>query len=275
VILLTGATGSVGAVLLERLVGERRPVRCLVRDPGRLGARRVRVQLALGDLTDPPTFRNALRGVKVVVHLAGSRRDQRRGSIEELNGIATWRLAEAARRAGVQRFVLLSALGASAHDRTRFLRAKALAEEVVLGSGLEAVVVAPSLTVAPADPLVARLSLLPALPVPWGGRARFAPVAAADVAAAAHAALTAEPGRYAVAGPAVLRRDEVLSRLLRRPLVPVPGAVVRRGLQAAEALARDRAPLTWDQVELLEVTQLPAPGDRGADALGVHPAPPL
>src|SRR3712207_7219249 len=49
-----------------------RPVRCLVRDPRRLGENRVRVQLALGDLTDPPSFRNALRGVKTVVHLAAS-----------------------------------------------------------------------------------------------------------------------------------------------------------------------------------------------------------
>ena len=49
-----------------------RPVRCLVRDPRRLGAERVRVQIALGDLADPPSFRNALRGVEAVVHLAAA-----------------------------------------------------------------------------------------------------------------------------------------------------------------------------------------------------------
>ena len=99
--------------------------------PGAWGAQRVRVQIALGDLTDPPSFRNAMRGVNTVVHLAASIRDQPRGSIEELNGIATWRMVRAAQRAGVERFVFFSVLGASTHHRARFFRAKALAEQAV------------------------------------------------------------------------------------------------------------------------------------------------
>ena len=116
-LLLTGATGQVGSALLRRLTARGTPVRVLVRDPRRLGAERVQVQIALGDLTDPPSFRNALRGVSTVVHLAASARDQPRGSIEELNGVATWRLVEAAERAGIERFVFFSALSASVHDR--------------------------------------------------------------------------------------------------------------------------------------------------------------
>ena len=71
-LLLTGATGLVGSTVLGRLLAEGTEVRCLVRHPRRLGAQRVRVQIALGDLTDPPSFRNALRGVRTVVHLAAS-----------------------------------------------------------------------------------------------------------------------------------------------------------------------------------------------------------
>src|ERR1700732_3332845 len=101
-LLLTGATGLVCPALLRRLVAEGEQVRCLVRDPRRLGPMRVRVQIALGDLADPPSFRNALRGVDTVVHLGGTRRDEAHASIEELNGIATWRMVEAAERAGVR-----------------------------------------------------------------------------------------------------------------------------------------------------------------------------
>src|SRR5215472_8260025 len=104
-LLLTGATGLVGSSLLRRLVAEGAQVRCLVRDPRRLGAQRVRVQIALGDLANPPSFRNAMRGVDTVVHLAAAIRDQPQGSIEELNAIATWRMVQAARQAGVQRFL--------------------------------------------------------------------------------------------------------------------------------------------------------------------------
>src|SRR5260221_9360785 len=135
-LLLTGATGLVGSALLTRLTGRGTPVRCLVRDPRRLGAERVRVQIALGDLSDPPSFRNALRGVSTVVHLAASIRDQSSGSIEELNGIATWRMVHAAERAGVEHFVFFSVLDASTHHRARFFRAKALAERAVLDSEL-------------------------------------------------------------------------------------------------------------------------------------------
>ena len=53
-----------------------------------------------------------MRGVRTVVHLAGAIRDQPAGSIEELNGIATWRMVQAAERAGVEHFVFVSALGA-------------------------------------------------------------------------------------------------------------------------------------------------------------------
>ena len=111
-ILLTGATGTVGSSLLARLTAADEPVRCLVREPRRLGDQRVRVQIALGDLADPPSFRHALRGVHTVVHLAASIRDQPRASIEEHNAMATLRLVRAAERAGVRRFLVFSALGA-------------------------------------------------------------------------------------------------------------------------------------------------------------------
>ncbi len=177
-LLLTGATGLVGSALLRRLLAEGTPVRCLVRNPRRLGAQRVRVQIALGDLTDPPSFRNALRGVHTVVHLP-------RGSIEELNGIATWRMVHAAQRAGVERFVFFSVLDASTHHRARFFRAKALAEQAVRESAMRSTVFAPSIVYAPGDPwltLLERLALLPVVPVSGSGRAVYQPIWAEDVA---------------------------------------------------------------------------------------------
>ena len=197
-LLLTGATGLVGSALLRRLVAEGEPVRCLVRDPRRLGAQRVRVQIALGDLTDPPSFRNAMRGVRTVVHLAASIRDQPQGSIEELNGIATWRMVQAAERAGVERFVFFSALDASTHHRARFFRAKALAEQAVEAAALQSIVFAPSLVYAPGDPwltLLERMALLPVMPVSGRGRALYQPIWAEDVAVCVITALRARaPG---------------------------------------------------------------------------------
>jgi NADH dehydrogenase len=284
-LLLTGATGLVGSAVLRRLTAAGTPVRCLVRDPRRLGPERVRVQIALGDLADPPSFRNALRGVTTVVHLAAAIRDQPRGSIEELNGIATWRMVQAAERAGVERFVFFSALSASAHDRTRFLRAKALAEQAVVASDLEHVIVAPSIVYAPGDvfmTLLSRMALLPVVPVSGRGRAEYQPIWADDVADWVVALLDGrgEPGRtrYELAGPETVTHTEIVAKLLRaagrpRPLVHVPTAIVSRALRATEAILKSKAPATWDEAELMEVSMVSRNGPADARALGVDPQP--
>jgi NADH dehydrogenase len=197
VILLTGATGTVGSALLRRLTAAGRPVRCLVRNPKRLGPERVRVQIALGDLADPASFRNAVRGVDTVVHLAGSIRDQPRGSIEELNAMATLRLVRGAEKAGAKRFVFFSAMNASLQSPTRFFRAKALARRAVESAALETTVFAPSIVYTPGDPWLTnldRLSHLPAMPIAGDGEARFQPIWAEDVADCIMAALDLAPG---------------------------------------------------------------------------------
>jgi uncharacterized protein YbjT (DUF2867 family) len=282
-LLLTGATGLVGSALLPRLLADGTEVRCLVRDPRRLGAQRVRVQIALGDLTDPPSFRNALRGVQTVVHLAASIRDQPHGSIEELNGIATWRMVEAAERQGVERFVFFSALGASSHHRTRLLRAKALAEQAVSEAGLASIVFSPSIVYAPGDPwltLLERLALLPLMPVSGSGRAVFQPIWAEDVADCVIAALrgadAATHTRYELAGPETLSHDEMVRTLLRslnrtRPLLHVPTPIVSRALRVLERLAGASAFATWDEAELMEVAMISVQGTTDAEGLGVRP----
>jgi len=282
-LLLTGATGLVGSALLPRLVAGGTRVRCLVRDPKRLGAERVRVQIALGDLSDPPSFRNAMRGVSTVVHLAAAIRDQPAGSIEELNGIATWRMVEAAERAGVERFVFFTALGATAHDRTRFLRAKALAEDAVSSAGIASTTFACSVIYAPGDPwltLVERLSLLPAAVMSGSGRALFQPIWADDVAACVDASLGRERServeRFELAGPETLSHAAVVRLVLQaaghdRPLVRVPVPVVRGALRLAETMLGTKAPATWDEAELLEVSSTTSRGVRDAVSLGVVP----
>ncbi len=280
-LLLTGATGLVGTPLLQRLVAARTPVRCLVRDPKRLGPSRVRVQIALGDLTDPPSFRNALRGVKTVVHLAGSVRDQPAGSIEELNGIATWRIVQAAERAGVEHFVFVSSLGAGLHNRARYLRAKALAEQAVSDSGLRHTIVAPSLVYAPHDrwvTLMTRLALAPVVPFPGGGKARSQPIWADDVAACLLRVVQEPPVaiRHELAGPDTLSAVEAARTILRaagrdRPILRVPTPVGSRALRLAETLAKSRTPVTWDEAELLQVPLTTRQGTAHAEALGVVP----
>jgi uncharacterized protein YbjT (DUF2867 family) len=297
-LLLTGATGLVGSALLRRLVAEGEPVRCLVRDSRRLGAQRVRVQIALGDLADPPSFRNAMRGVDTVVHLAASTRDQPRASIEELAAIATWRMVEAAQRAGVRHFVFFSALGASDHHRSRLFRAKALAEQAVRESDMRTTVIAPSLVYAPGDrwlTLIERLSLLPVVPISGRGRAVCQPIWAEDVASCTMAVLhdrdapRDEPPmapvgdvrkheRYELGGPQTMTCREVIAAALRaldreRPLLPLPTPIASRALRLLEQAMHTSTPIAWEEAELLEANMVAANGMADAQALGVAPQP--
>jgi NADH dehydrogenase len=279
VLLLTGATGLVGSAVLRRLTARGDEVRCLVRDPRRLGAERVRVQLSIGDLSDPASWRHALRGVKTVVHLAATERDQPRATIEEIDGLAALRLLRAAERAGATRFLWLTPLGASTHHRSRVHRAKALAERAVESSGLTTATLASSLVYAPGDrrlQRLVRLALLPAVPVLGQGNARTQPIWADDVADCVLSALELEGGRYELAGPDVLSHRDVVQLALRasrrrRRLIPVPVALARPLLRVHETLAGPTAFATWDEAQLLTVPMLTPRGTEDAERLGVTP----
>jgi NADH dehydrogenase len=285
VILLTGATGDIGTALLRRLTVDGERVRCLVRDPRRLGPERVRVQIALGDLSDPGSFRNAMRGVKTVVHLAGAIRDQQRGSIEELNGVATLRLVQAAERAGVERFFFFSAIGASRHAWPRFFRAKALAEQAVIDSDVRSTVFAPSIVYSPDAywmRILERLTLLPAVPISGSGQAAYQPIWTEDVADCVRTALhlpdAGLQSRYELAGPETLTYDQIVrlvvrTRGRRRRLLHVPVPVVRRVLRAHEAIAAGASAATWDEAQLMELPMVSERGTADVESLGVRPLP--
>jgi uncharacterized protein YbjT (DUF2867 family) len=283
VLLLTGATGTVGRALLRRLLAAGLTVRCLVRDPRRLGPERVRVQIALGDLGDPASFRHALRGVDTVIHLASVIRDQPTGSIEELAGFATVRLVEAAEQAGARRFVFFSALHADTASPVRFMRAKAVAERAVVQSPLNSTVFAASVIYAPNDPyvtLLQRMSLLPVMPIPGPGDARFEPIWSEDVADCVMATLADDAAggdaRYELAGPDILTQRQIVALVLaaahrRRRIVGISPALTRRVLHAVERLQGPNAFATWDEVELLGASLLAAEGTADCRRLGVTP----
>jgi uncharacterized protein YbjT (DUF2867 family) len=284
VILLTGATGLIGSALLPRLLEAGQEVRCLVRDPRRLGPNRVRVNITLGDLASPTSIRQAMRGVTTVVHLGAAIRDQPAGSIEEINGMATIRLLREAEKGPAERFVYFTAIGASATSSARFMRAKALAERAVLNAEVEPVVLAPSIVYAPGDrymSLLRNISRLPWVPIAGSGRSRYQPMWAEDAAGCATAAtLGGSPDgrRMELAGPDVLDYDEIVhlaleSWGLRRPLVHVPAGTVRSGLRALEKLSGQSAFATWEEAELMGISMVSEHGPRDAQRLGVDPKP--
>jgi NADH dehydrogenase len=217
-----------------------------------------------------------------VVHLAGGARDQPRATVEELNGLAAWRLLRAAERAGARHFVWLEPLGATPHHPMRLHRAKALAAKAVVAAPLPTTTLAHSLLYAPGDRhlrWLERLGLLPAVPLVGRGLARTQPLWAEDAADAVMALLDRPPADHArveLAGPDVLTQREIVRLVLRaaghrRRTVPVPLASLRAALRAEEALTGPAALVTWDEAQLLSVDMLSTRGTADLEALGVRP----
>ena len=111
--LVTGATGNVGNAIARALVEQSRPVRALVRDPGR--ARDLlpaAVELARGDVTDPGSVAAAMADVGTVYHAAGLPEQwlPDPDTFTRVNVGGTRTLVEASRDAGVARFVYTSTI---------------------------------------------------------------------------------------------------------------------------------------------------------------------
>jgi NADH dehydrogenase len=218
------------------------------------------------------------------VHLAATERDQPHATIEEVDGLAVWRLLRAAERAGVEHFVFVSPLGATPHHRGRMHRAKALAEAAIAESQLRTTVLRSSLIYAPGDRRLALLdvlSLLPVVPVTGTmGHARSQPVWATDVAACVAGVLDRTPASrhevFDIAGPETVTHRQAVRVALAatgrpRRLVTVPSQMILRGLSVYETLTGPIAFTTRDEADLLAATMVSERGTADAEALGVHP----
>ena len=111
-VLVTGASGFIGSHLAERLVNDGAQVRVLVRDPKKLIASITdRVEVVSGDLLQPDSFAAATAQCDIVFHIAGWMGVPNRPDVAHaINVTATRQLAEAARSAGVQRFIGTSSI---------------------------------------------------------------------------------------------------------------------------------------------------------------------
>jgi nucleoside-diphosphate-sugar epimerase len=121
-ILLTGANGHLGANLLRRLLRDPEPVRVLLRphsDNSTVDG--LEVDRAYGDLRDPKTVEDAVRGCSHIYHTAAlvSTLHHRRKEIYDCNVIGTRNLLKSALSAGVAKVVVSGSLSAVGHDPNR------------------------------------------------------------------------------------------------------------------------------------------------------------
>jgi len=191
VILVVGATGMVGGMIVDGLLDHGKRVRALVRSPepaASLGARGA--ETVLGDLKDRSSLDRVCAGVDVVITTANSASrggDDNPETVEEQGNRS---LVDAARAAGVRHFVFTSALGSALDSPVPFLRGKAIAEQYLTASGLNYTILMPNLFMEVWCPNIVGRAVLAGRPVTLlgEGKRQHSMISAADVAAFAAAA---------------------------------------------------------------------------------------
>jgi len=151
-VFIAGATGYTGRVLVPLIAksSEWKPLAHV-----RPGSRHIdflpsAIERREVDLTNTAALISAMAGCEAAVSLIGTTRAQFGPGVsyETVDiGTTQW-LVTAAKQAGVKRFVLLSSVGAS-ETGVAYLRAKAAAEKIVMTSGLDWIILRPSVIVGP------------------------------------------------------------------------------------------------------------------------------
>jgi NADH dehydrogenase len=285
-ILVTGGTGFVGGHVVRALRDADRPVRVLVRDPRKAGKlEAVGCELVEGDMTDPESLRHAVEGVGCMVHLVAIRQGKPE-LFERIMSQDTRDLVDAAREAGVGRFVHMSALGTTEQtkDLVPYYHAKWEMERAVQGSGLPHVIFRPSFVFAtdggilPTFRRIARLA--PLTPITGSGEQRIQPIWVDDVAAYFSRAVDLDDATnrtFELGGPDVVDWNELWARLkralgVRRPSIHVPMAFMRANALVTERLPGD-IPLTRDLLKMLETGDNVATNDDAVQTFALPLVP--
>ena len=263
-VLVTGGTGFVGPKIVHALRAQGRDVRALVRRPERAaqlagwGA-----ELVPGDVTDPASIRAAAEGCTHFVHLVAIIR----GTASDFHRVMTQGTNDciaAAKDAGIERFVLMSALGTSdaTKDLVPYFASKWAMEQATIQSGLEYTIFRPSFVfgrdggVLPT--FVRQVRYSPVVTVIGTGVQRIQPIWVDDVAEYFARSVDhpqAANRTFEIGGPDVVTWNELyltIAKVLgkRRRLVHIPSSFARTGAQLTQWAPG--APLTTDQVAMIE-----------------------
>jgi NADH dehydrogenase len=279
-----GGSGFIGRYVVQRLAAQDYVVRVAVRDPS--GARFLQTQGRVGQIvplaapvTDPGAIARAVEGAEVVVNLVGILFERRPGDFHRLQGEAPGRVAAAAKAAGAETFVQVSAIGADPASPSLYARSKAEGEAGVRAAFPEATILRPSVVFGPEDEFFNRfagMAMLPVMPV-VAGATRFQPVYVGDVADAVAAAIADPAARgktFELGGPRVMTMREVLRFILdttgrRRPMVDMPMGLMR--FQAGLLQRLPKPPVTQDQLLLLARDNVVGAGVPTLADLGIAP----
>jgi NADH dehydrogenase len=283
IVTVFGGGGFIGRYVCEALLKAGVRVRVAERDPrkafylqplGGVG----QVSAVVADLRKPSSIELAVQGADAVINLVGVFG----GDLDKIHVEGAGKAAAAAKAAGANAFVHISAIGADAESLSDYGRTKGLGEQAVRKAFPRTTLIRPSTVFGPEDDFTnrfARMARLPFLPV-IASKTRFQPVYVRDlghaIAAAALDPKTHGGKTYELAGPEVMTMRELNQSVAQMAgqdpeLVDLPNFVAS-GIALFSAFIPG-VPLSRDQWIMLQKDNVADGGATGFKAFGITPTP--
>lgn len=284
-IVVFGGTGFLGRRVVRRLRKAGFLVRIASRHPDRglrlFGFDDPQLRSVEANIHDARSIANVVAGAYGLVNAVSLYVEHGRETFHSVHVEAAQRVADQARRAGVERLAHVSGIGSDAGSSSLYIRKRGEGELAVRAAFADAILIRPAVMFGPDDSfLTAILKLLRHLPIyPMFGRGltRLQPAYVEDVAEAIARALDRRDVHaitFEFGGPCVYSYEELLRVVahaanLNPMLVPLPFSAWRTLAWFAEMLPSP--PVTRNQVELMQVDNVSSPEMPGFEDLGISP----
>lgn len=284
-ITIFGGAGLVGRYTVRALAKKGYRLRVGVRRPSTAGyllpmGSVGQIQLTKVDVRNEDAVRQALHGSHGAINLTGALYP-RGQSFQDVHVKGAANIARAARDAGAETLVHVSAIGADVNGLSAYARSKAEGEAQVRAINPSARILRPSAIFGPEDKFINQFAALarytPVLPLPGGGHTRLQPVFAGDVAEAVRVCLEnpqTAGETYELGGPRAYSFRELMEIIVRetgrkRFLLPVPTSLMMA--QATIAGLIPGSPLNRDVVKFAQTDNVVAAGAKTFADLNIVP----
>lgn len=281
VVTVFGGTGFLGRRIVRHLRDKGFSVRIASRHPSSPSGDDPEVQPIAADIRERPSIATAVEGAFSVVNAVSLYVERGTDTFDAVHVAAAERIAEEARKAGAERFIQISGIGADAASSSPYIRARGQGEQAVRAAFPNAEVIRPAVMFGPDDAflnaLVQLLRRLPIYPMFGRGQTRLQPADVEDVGEAVGKLMQRTPGEAITVecgGPRVYTYEELLRTIARaasvKPvLVPLPFAAWHALAWGAQVLPSP--PVTRSQVELMEIDTVPSADVPGFAEFGISP----
>jgi NADH dehydrogenase len=284
-VLLLGSTGFFGRAVAHKMLDAGHQVRMMVRDPMKAAAYKVRgAQVVVGDVLNAQALATAAQGTEHIVDLVAVRRNKPQ-SMFEVNADGPRLVGQAAKAAGTQSVIFVSAIGARLDQKYKYLTSRWMGEQELAKTGVAGTVLRFSFVLAEDGGVLTDFERAanfgPFLIIPGDGKTQIQPILREDAARCVVEAIGKAEllGKIIeLGGPEVVTYETmfnwfVQARGIKKPRLHVLPDLLKPGAAVMEMLMDDPI-ATPDEINTIQLANIA----DGLDSVTVHfgwrPSPP-